>query len=124
MSTIPLSTPSQARAQKRRQPHLASRLRRALKHPRSHRACPAGWSGPLATHGDRLVDEILAARRDAIIWDTTKHGKPDMLQLACDACHDFAAEAALVVSNKAATWKVVHGLERLGIPAFGPIWDS
>jgi hypothetical protein len=29
-----------------------------------------------------------------------------------------------VVSNKAGTWHVVHGLERVGIPAFGPIWDS
>jgi hypothetical protein len=29
-----------------------------------------------------------------------------------------------VVSNKAATWRVVHGLARMGIPAFGPIWDS
>jgi hypothetical protein len=84
------------------------------------------WStrDPRATYGDSLVDEILAARPDAIIWDTTERGKPDMLRLAYDACHEFAAEAALVVSNKAATWKVVHGLERLGIPAFGPIWDS
>ena len=23
-----------------------------------------------------------------------------------------------------ATWSLVHGLERLGVPAFGPIWDS
>ena len=37
---------------------------------------------------------------------------------------DFAAEAVLVVSNKAATWNLVHGLERLGVPAFGPTWDS
>lgn len=30
----------------------------------------------------------------------------------------------MVVSNKAGTWSVVHGLEKLGVPAFGPIWDS
>ena len=36
----------------------------------------------------------------------------------------FDAEAVFIVSNKAATWRVVHGMERLGIPAFGPIWDS
>lgn len=84
------------------------------------------WSvrSPRATYGDDLVDEVLAAQPDAVIWDTTERGKPDLLQLAHQATHDFRAEAAFVVSNKAGTWRVVHGLERLGIPAFGPIWDS
>lgn len=84
------------------------------------------WStrNPRATYGDRLVDEVLAAQPDALVWDTTERGKPDLLRLAHDACREFAAEAALVVSNKPATWRVVHGLERLGVPAFGPIWDS
>jgi hypothetical protein len=84
------------------------------------------WStrNPRATYGDALVDEVLAARPDAVIWDTSERGKPDLLRLAYEACREFAAEAALVVSNKAGTWSVVHGLERLGIPAFGPIWDS
>jgi len=84
------------------------------------------WStrNPRATYGDALVDEVLAARPDAVIWDTTERGKPDLLKLARDACREFGAEAALVVSNKAGTWHVVHGLERAGIPAFGPIWDS
>ena len=71
------------------------------------------WStrNPRATYGDALVDEVLAARPDAVIWDTTERGKPDLLRLAQEACRDFAAEAALVVSNKAGTWRVVHGLE-------------
>ena len=79
---------------------------------------------PRATYGDALVDEVLAAHPDAVIWDTTERGKPDLLRVAHDVCRDFAAEAAQVVSNKAATWRLVHGLERLGVPAFGPIWDS
>jgi hypothetical protein len=84
------------------------------------------WStrSPRATYGDALVDEVLAAHPDALIWDTTERGKPDLLPMTREACRDFAAEAVLVVSNKAATWHLVHGLERLGIPAFGPIWDS
>ncbi len=84
------------------------------------------WSArtPRATYGDALVDEVLAAHPDAFIWDTTERGKPDLLRLAHDVCRDFAAEAAMVVSNKAGTWSVVHGLEKLGVPAFGPIWDS
>jgi hypothetical protein len=28
------------------------------------------------------------------------------------------------VSNKPTTLALVHGMERRGIPAFGPIWDS
>ncbi len=84
------------------------------------------WSAraPRATYGDALVDEVLAAHPDATIWDTTERGKPDLLRLAHDVSRDFAAEAALVVSNKPGTWNVVHGLEKLGLPAFGPIWDS
>jgi hypothetical protein len=34
------------------------------------------------------------------------------------------ASPQTVVSNQATTRRLVHGLERLGIPAFGPIWDS
>jgi hypothetical protein len=84
------------------------------------------WSTrePRATYGDALVDEVEAAQPDAVIWDTTALGKPDLVQLAQQAYQDFDAEAVFVVSNKPTTWRLVHGLERLGIPAFGPIWDS
>jgi hypothetical protein len=37
---------------------------------------------------------------------------------------DFDAEAVFVVSNKPTTLRLVHDIERRGIPAFGPIWDS
>jgi hypothetical protein len=30
----------------------------------------------------------------------------------------------IIVSNKATTLRLVDDLERRGIPAFGPIWDS
>jgi hypothetical protein len=76
------------------------------------------------TYGDELVDQVESAQPDAVIWDTTVRGKPDLVRLAHDAYRDFDAEAVFVVSNKAATWRIVHGMERLGIPAFGPIWDS
>ena len=84
------------------------------------------WSvrSPRDTYGDELVDLVEAAQPDALIWDTTQRGKPNLFELAHQACQDFAAEAVFVVSNKAATWRVVRGMERLGIPAFGPIWDS
>jgi len=84
------------------------------------------WSArsPRVTYGDALVDEVESAQPHALIWDTTERGKPDLLALARDACRDFGAEAVFVVSNQPATRRIVHGLERAGIPAFGPIWDS
>ena len=79
---------------------------------------------PRATYGDALVDEILVVQPDAIIWDTTARGKPDMVRLADEAYSVFDDEAVICISNKKLTWQVVHGLERRGIPAYGPIWDS
>ncbi|MFI2432016.1 hypothetical protein [Streptomyces sp. NPDC018693] len=79
---------------------------------------------PRATYGDTLVDEILAAQPHAVVWDTSRHGKPDMVRLAYAAYRDFGAEAVICISNKKLTWQVVHGLERRGIPAYGAIWDS
>ena len=89
---------------------------------------------PRLTYGEAFVDEIEAAQPDALIWDTgarrgersdgTMLGKPDVLQLAYTAYVESGAEAVICVSNRTVTWEVVHGLERCGIPAFGPIWDS
>jgi hypothetical protein len=79
---------------------------------------------PRNTYGDALVDEILACQPDAMIWDTDEHGKPDMLRLAYTTYASFGAEAVICIANKEVTWQVVHGLERLGVPACGPIWDS
>jgi hypothetical protein len=79
---------------------------------------------PRATYGDALVDEILAVQPHALVWDTSRRGKPDMVRLAYEAYRDFGAEAVICISNKRLTWQVVHGLERRGIPAYGAIWDS
>jgi hypothetical protein len=84
------------------------------------------WStrDPQATYGDALTAELAAAQPDAVIWDTSTRGKPDLLQLALDTFDDFGAEAVFVVSNRSTTLRLVADLERHGIPAFGPIWDS
>ena len=60
-----------------------------------------------------------------MIWDTTKPGQagPAAAWPSIPA-RDFRAEAVIVVSNKATTLRLVDDLERRGIPAFGPIWDS
>lgn len=84
------------------------------------------WSTrtPRETYGDTLVDEILEAEPNALIWDTNENGRPDLVQLAYDAVQEFAAEAVIVISNKKLTWQVVYGMESRGIPAYGAIWDS
>jgi len=79
---------------------------------------------PRKTYGDALVDEILAASPDAIIWDTDTHGKPDLADLTLRAVHEVGAEAVICISNPKLTWNVVETAERAGIPAFGAIWDS
>ena len=84
------------------------------------------WStrSPRETYGDALVDEILAVQPDALIWDTNKNGRPDLVKLAYQAYQEFDAEAVIVISNKKLTWQVVTGIESRGIPAYGAIWDS
>lgn len=84
------------------------------------------WStkSPRATYGDTLMDEILAAQPDALIWDTHERGRPDLVQLAYEAYRTFDAEAVICISNKKLTWDVVYGMESRGIPAYGAIWDS
>ena len=84
------------------------------------------WSTrtPRKTYGDDLMDEILSVQPDAIIWDTTENGKPDMVELAWRAYQEFDAEAVICIANQKLTWQVVTGLESRGIPAYGAIWDS
>lgn len=79
---------------------------------------------PEQTYGRALVEEILANVQQVTIWNTSKHGKPELTALAESAYHNFRAEAVICIANKRATWQVVHRLESRGIPAYGAIWDS
>ncbi|KAJ6584991.1 nonribosomal peptide synthetase 12 [Mycena capillaripes] len=84
------------------------------------------WTSPNVreTFGDKLVDEILGANPNAVIYDTRKHGKPDMVKLTLRLVSEFNAEAVCVISNQKLTQKIVYGMMSRGIPAFGAIWDS
>ena len=84
------------------------------------------WStrSPRSTYGDALVDEILQAQPQALIWDTDERGKPDLVQLACAAVEAHGVEAVICISNQSLTRRVVQELEVRGIPAYGAIWDS
>lgn len=84
------------------------------------------WStrSPRKTYGDALVDEILAAQPDALIWDTDARGKPDLVPLALACLRSANAEAVICIANQKLTREVVHAMESRGIPAYGAIWDS
>ncbi len=84
------------------------------------------WStrNPRKTYGDELVDEILESSPDAVVWDTSAQGKPDLVKLALEAYHRFDAEAVICIANQPLTQKVVYEMECMGIPAYGAIWDS
>lgn len=79
---------------------------------------------PRKTYGDALVDEILQAQPDALIWDTDASGKPDLNALAYAAVRRYGVEAVIVISNQKLTEQVVWAMESRGIPGFGAIWDS
>ncbi|KAJ1311758.1 hypothetical protein OPQ81_010228 [Rhizoctonia solani] len=84
------------------------------------------WTSPdvRKTFGNELVDKLLDASPDAVIYDTRKHGKPDMVKLTLRLVREFDAEAVAIISNQKLTEKVVYGMMSRGIPAFGAIWDS
>ncbi|KAF5385718.1 hypothetical protein D9757_005526 [Collybiopsis confluens] len=84
------------------------------------------WTAPNVreTFGDKLVDDILEASPTAVIYDTRKSGKPDMVKLVARLVKEFDAEAVCIISNTPLTKKVVYGMMSRGIPAFGAIWDS
>ncbi|KAJ7672719.1 nonribosomal peptide synthetase 12 [Mycena rosella] len=84
------------------------------------------WTSPNVreTFGNKLVDEILGASPDAVIYDTRRRGKPDMIKLTLRLVSEFNAEAVCVISNQKLTQKIVYGMMSRGIPAFGAIFDS
>ncbi|WP_299946709.1 hypothetical protein [uncultured Microbulbifer sp.] len=84
------------------------------------------WStrSPRKTYGDELVDEVLGAVPDALIWDTSSRGKSDLVKLAQNAVRATNAEAVICIANQPLTQKVVYEMELQGIPAYGAIWDS
>ncbi|KAL8403786.1 hypothetical protein RB594_008879 [Gaeumannomyces avenae] len=107
------------------------------------------WSAPspLETFGKGVVDTVLRADPDAVIHDTRRQGRPDLVAMAyrmyeASGRADAAGlglgdgrrrrdgrplgkcEAVVIISNQRVTRKVVYGLETRGVPAYGAIFDS
>ncbi|EAW13731.1 putative NRPS-like enzyme [Aspergillus clavatus NRRL 1] len=81
-------------------------------------------SNPEVTFGKDMMAAVYGADPHAVVHDTKKQGRPDLVQLTWDAVQSFGAEAVIVISNEKLTKKVVYGMETRGVPAYGAIWDS
>ncbi|KAH7082515.1 hypothetical protein BKA63DRAFT_583475 [Paraphoma chrysanthemicola] len=84
------------------------------------------WStrSPLKTYGAEILALVDKADPDAIVIDTDEMGRPDLLDVAWRVGREERVEAVFVLSNEKVVNWVVGGLERRGLPAYGPIWDS
>lgn len=94
----------------------------------TRQSCPTQliWSTPRPeeTFGKEIVGLIRRHVPDAIIHDTKKEGRPDLVRMGFNMAKAFDAEAVIVIANEKITKKIVYGLETRGIPAYGAIWDS
>jgi hypothetical protein len=88
--------------------------------------CRVIWStpNPFQTYGEGIVQAVKDTDPNALIWDTRKQGRPDLVRLAYEMYKEMDAEAVFVISNPKLTRKVVYGMESRGVPGFGPVWDS
>lgn len=84
------------------------------------------WSTkqPEETFGKALCQTLSERIPNAIIHDTKKSGRPDLVKMGYNLAKSFQAEAVIIIANEKITKKVVYGLETRGVPAYGAIWDS
>jgi hypothetical protein len=73
--------------------------------------------------GDEFCDTIFRWP-DLLLVDTANTGRPDLVSLAVDNYRSFQAGAVFIGSNPRGTSQILSGCHALGIPAFGPSWDS
>ncbi|KAH6984009.1 hypothetical protein EDB80DRAFT_656509 [Ilyonectria destructans] len=91
-------------------------------------SCPIQliWSTsrPEQTFGKDLCNVIKAQIPNAVIHDTKRFGRPDLVKMGYNLVQSFKAEAVIIIANEKVTKKVVYGLETRGVLAYGAIWDS
>ncbi|KAK8054662.1 hypothetical protein PG994_009729 [Apiospora phragmitis] len=76
------------------------------------------------TYGPRVIELVKKMDPNPEIIDTSKGGRRDLLPIAIRLYREFNAEAVGIISNGKVTRSLVYNLERRGIPAYGPIFDS
>jgi NAD(P)H-flavin reductase len=84
------------------------------------------WStrDPEKTYGAGIIDAVKKADPNAVIWNTSEKGYPDVVMETYRLYVESGAEAVYVISNPKVTRKVQFGLESRGIAVYGPIFDS
>ncbi|KAH7176237.1 hypothetical protein EDB81DRAFT_836340 [Dactylonectria macrodidyma] len=84
------------------------------------------WSTPRPeqTFGKDLCNVIKTQIPNAVIHDTKRFGRPDLVKMGYNLVQSFKAEAVIIIANEKVTKKVVYGLETRGVLAYGAIWDS
>jgi len=88
--------------------------------------CRVLWStpSPVETFSQEIVDRVLRADPNAVIIDTRRSGRPNIVEVTYRLFKSSGAEAVVVISNPTVTKKLVYGMETRGVPAYAPIFDS
>ena len=88
--------------------------------------CRVLWSSPHpeTTYGSQIMDSVLKADPNAIVWNTITLGRPDLVSLTYKLVLESDAEAVFIISNPMVTQKVINAMETKGVPAYGTIFDS
>src|SRR3954454_18034503 len=73
--------------------------------------------------GDEFCNKIFRWP-DLLLVDTASSGRPNLVSLAVDNYRSCGADALLIGSTPKETSQILSGCHALGIPAFGPSWDS
>ncbi|KAF1813869.1 hypothetical protein P152DRAFT_295193 [Eremomyces bilateralis CBS 781.70] len=91
-----------------------------------HLKCRVLWvtRSPESMFGSRIIQSVLQADPNAIIIDTGVSRRPDLIKTTYELYVESNAEAVFCISNQKSTREVVGAMERRGVPAYGPIWDS
>ena len=88
--------------------------------------CRIVWSTPTPekTFSQGIISDVYQADPQALIIDTKRFGRPDLVKVSYEVFAESGAEAVFIISNPPVTRKVVYGLETRGVPIFAPIFDS
>lgn len=84
------------------------------------------WSArdPEKAYSKEIVERLRRTDEDAVILDTRRNGRSDLVECAAQIYRVGGIEAVFVISNVKVTGEIVWGLQQMNIPAYGPIFDS
>ena len=77
-----------------------------------------------SSYGTDVIKIIKAADPEAVIWNTSARGYPDLVLETYKMYLASGAEAIYIVSNKSIAEKVRFAMESCGIAIYGPIFDA